>query len=89
MRTHCDYSPAISELCGTDVFLKRDFAQRTGSFKERGARNALLSLSDDEKDRGVVCASAGNHAQAMVGMSYLYYLLLDYFYYIMQMFVVV
>ena len=66
VHTHCDYSPSVSELCGTDVFLKKDFAQRTGSFKERGARNALLSLTEEEKEKGVVCASAGNHSQAMV-----------------------
>jgi threonine synthase len=65
-QSHCDYSPALSELCETEIYLKKDFAHRTGSFKERGARNALLCLSDESKERGVVCASAGNHAQAMV-----------------------
>lgn len=66
VHTHCDYSSALSELCETDIFLKKDLMQRTGSFKERGARYSLLCLSDEAKEKGVVCASAGNHAQAMV-----------------------
>ena len=65
VRTHCDYSSSISEICGTDIYLKKDFMQRTGSFKERGARNALLSLNDEERKIGVVSASAGNHALAL------------------------
>jgi threonine dehydratase len=44
------------------VWLKRDDLQRTGSFKERGARHAILCLTDEERKRGVVAASAGNHA---------------------------
>jgi threonine dehydratase len=47
------------------VFCKFENAQRTGSFKERGARNALAQLSADQKKRGVIAASAGNHAQAL------------------------
>jgi threonine dehydratase len=65
VRTHCDYSSALSQLCQTDIYLKKDFMQRTGSFKERGARNALMSLSAEEKQIGVVAASAGNHALAL------------------------
>lgn len=53
---------SISEQMGLRVWLKRDDLQRTGSFKERGARHALLCLSDFERARGVVAASAGNHA---------------------------
>jgi threonine dehydratase len=53
---------AISEMVGANVWLKRDDLQRTGSFKERGARNALLCLSAEQRARGVVAASAGNHA---------------------------
>lgn len=53
---------SISEQMGLRVWLKRDDLQRTGSFKERGARHALLCLSDAERARGVVAASAGNHA---------------------------
>jgi threonine dehydratase len=48
-----------------EIFCKFDNAQRTGSFKERGARNALAQLSADQKQRGVIAASAGNHAQAL------------------------
>jgi len=47
------------------IFCKLDNLQRTGSFKERGARNALSQLSSDQKKRGVIAASAGNHAQAL------------------------
>ena len=47
------------------ILCKFDNAQRTGSFKERGARNALAQLSADQKKRGVIAASAGNHAQAL------------------------
>ena len=48
-----------------DIFCKLDNLQRTGSFKERGARNALSQLPEDQKKRGVIAASAGNHAQAL------------------------
>ena len=48
-----------------EIFCKLDTLQRTGSFKERGARNALAQLSSDQQKRGVIAASAGNHAQAL------------------------
>lgn len=48
-----------------EIYCKLDNLQRTGSFKERGARNALSQLSADQKQRGVIAASAGNHAQAL------------------------
>ena len=48
-----------------EIFCKLDNLQRTGSFKERGARNALAQLSSEQKKRGVIAASAGNHAQAL------------------------
>src|SRR5205814_4032501 len=54
-----------SEISGMEIFCKFDNAQRTGSFKERGARNALAQLSADQKERGAIAASAGNHAQAL------------------------
>ncbi|RYG25475.1 pyridoxal-phosphate dependent enzyme, partial [bacterium] len=63
--TPCGESPALSELTGCRVFPKAEYLQRTGSFKERGARNALLLLSDTQKKTGVVAASAGNHALAL------------------------
>lgn len=52
-------------MTGQQVYLKLDNLQRTGAFKERGALNRILLLSDEEKRRGVVAASAGNHAQAV------------------------
>ncbi len=56
------FSPRLSELVGSSIYLKWDSQLRTGSFKERGALNVLLSLSDSEKKRGVCAASLGNHA---------------------------
>merc|ERR1719445_2145849 len=50
---------------GLEMFFKKDYMQFTGSFKERGARYTLLKLSDEQKKRGVIAASAGNHAQAL------------------------
>ena len=61
----CQESPALSELTGCRIFCKLDALQRTGSFKERGARNALLLLPQDNRQRGVIAASAGNHALAL------------------------
>lgn len=61
-RTPCVESAALSELVGARVFCKQEHLQRTGSFKERGARNALAQLSAEEARRGVIAASAGNHA---------------------------
>lgn len=58
----CHVAPSISDLTGMRVWLKREDLQRTGSFKERGARHALVCLSAEERARGVVAASAGNHA---------------------------
>jgi threonine dehydratase len=58
-------SRAIGEVAGGQVLLKCENLQRTGSFKLRGAYNRIARLSDDEKARGVVCASAGNHAQGV------------------------
>lgn len=63
--TPCPLSVPLSEATGCEVYCKLEFLQRTGSFKERGARNALLLLSEDKRRRGVVAASAGNHALAL------------------------
>ena len=63
----CPPSIPLSELTGCEIFCKLDLLQRTGSFKERGARNALLLLDDAKRRRGVVAASAGNHA---LGLAY-------------------
>src|SRR5687768_7888792 len=65
--TPCVIAPALMEIAGRKIWLKRDALQRTGSFKERGARHALLCLTEVEWARGVIAASAGNHA---VGLAY-------------------
>lgn len=64
-RTALEYSRTLSEYLGTNVFVKLELFQKTGAFKVRGAFNKLLSLSDEEKERGVVAVSGGNHAQAV------------------------
>ena len=56
---------ALSEMAGAEVFLKLETLHPTGSFKERGALNKLLSLSASERRAGVVAMSAGNHAQGV------------------------
>ncbi len=61
----CPASIPLSEITGMEIFCKLDNSQRTGSFKERGARNALAQLPAEQQKRGVVAASAGNHAQAL------------------------
>ena len=61
----CARSETFSESTGNQVYLKLDNLQRTGSFKERGALNKLLSLSAEERAQGVIAASAGNHAQGV------------------------
>ena len=60
-------SPLLSRAAGCDVLLKCEYQQITGSFKERGACHRLLRLSAEERGRGVIAASAGNHA---LGLSY-------------------
>ena len=64
-KTPLIHSPTFSELTDSEVYLKAEFRQRTGSFKIRGAYYKIKSLSDEEKKHGVVAASAGNHAQGM------------------------
>jgi threonine dehydratase len=61
----CHLSHHLSELTGLPLHLKFENLQRTGSFKERGALNKLLTLSETERRRGVIAASAGNHAQGV------------------------
>lgn len=63
--TPCRKSTFLSERTGAEVFLKLDNLQMTGSFKERGACNRMMLLTDEECRRGVIAASAGNHAQAV------------------------
>lgn len=59
------FAPHLSEASGCRVFLKKENLQMTGAFKIRGAFNKIASLSDEERTRGVVAASAGNHAQGV------------------------
>lgn len=63
--TPCPHSVTLSKLCGTQIYCKLENLQMTGSFKERGALNKLLQLSEADKTAGVIAASAGNHAQGV------------------------
>jgi threonine dehydratase len=63
--TPCAFSQSLSDMTGARVFVKLENLQMTGSFKERGAANVLLQLSPEERRRGVVTASAGNHGLAV------------------------
>jgi threonine dehydratase len=71
LRTPMLPSHAISRLTGAEVMLKLDNLQVTGAFKERGAANRLSMLSPDERQRGVIAMSAGNHAQAVARHAHL------------------
>jgi threonine dehydratase len=59
------HSKTLSRLTGNSIFLKLENLQMTGSFKERGALNRILTMTDDERRRGVIAASAGNHGQGV------------------------
>jgi threonine dehydratase len=61
----CAHSVTLSKATGTKLWLKLENLQMTGSFKERGACNKLMAMSPEDRARGVICASAGNHAQAV------------------------
>ncbi|MEJ8474185.1 threonine ammonia-lyase [Roseibium algae] len=65
LQTPCLPAPRLSRLTGADVFVKYENMQVTGAFKERGALTKLSSLTDDERRRGVIAVSAGNHAQGV------------------------
>lgn len=65
IQTPLSFSKSTSDLLGTEVFLKMENQQRTGSFKIRGSLNKMLSLTKEELARGVVASSAGNHAQGV------------------------
>src|SRR5688572_32586503 len=65
--TPCPESIPLSEITGARIVCKLENLQRTGSFKERGARNALMRLTPARRKHGVVAASAGNHA---LGLAY-------------------
>src|SRR5664279_6420612 len=64
-RTPLQLSKRLSKKFGATIYLKREDMQEVRSFKIRGAYNKMSSLTPDEKKRGVVCASAGNHAQGV------------------------
>jgi len=63
--TVCNHSRTLSEICGCEIWLKFENLQFTSTFKERGALNRLTALSADERKRGVIAMSAGNHAQGV------------------------
>ncbi|HQS96887.1 MAG: threonine ammonia-lyase [Novosphingobium sp. 17-62-19] len=67
VRTPTMYSKTLSAITGADIWLKFENQQFTAAYKERGALNALLQLDEEQRSRGVIAASAGNHAQ---GLSY-------------------
>ena len=67
VRTPMLYSQTLSQITGANIWLKFENLQFTAAFKERGALNALLQLTEEERRRGVIAASAGNHSQ---GLSY-------------------
>lgn len=67
VRTPLMHSITLSEITGAEIWLKFENQQFTAAYKERGALNALLQLTDEQKQRGVIAASAGNHSQ---GLSY-------------------
>ncbi len=64
-KTPLAYSPIFSKLTGSEIYLKSEFQQKTGSFKIRGAYHKIQTLTEEEKKKGVVAASAGNHAQGV------------------------
>src|ERR1700745_42299 len=63
--TECNESRTLGEICGCRIWLKFENLQFTSTFKERGALNRLKALSADERQRGVIAMSAGNHAQGV------------------------
>ena len=64
-RTPITYSKGLSEISGAEIYLKWESLQKTGSFKPRGAYNKICSLTPEERSRGIITASAGNHALAV------------------------
>ncbi|NCN42232.1 threonine ammonia-lyase [bacterium] len=65
LETPLSHSQSASDLLGCQVYLKMENQQRTGSFKIRGSLNKMLSLTEEERARGVIASSAGNHAQGV------------------------
>ena len=69
-KTNLEFSETFSKICGANVYLKNEYEQKTGSFKIRGAYSKIRSLTEDEKSKGVVAASAGNHSQGVAFASH-------------------
>lgn len=65
VKTPFTHAPLLSQRVGADVYLKKENLQLTGAFKLRGAYTKIASLSDEERQKGVIAASAGNHAQGV------------------------
>ncbi|MES9846728.1 MAG: threonine/serine dehydratase, partial [Candidatus Sedimenticola sp. 6PFRAG5] len=63
--TPCAYSESLSHLAGCNLYLKLENLQMTGSFKDRGSLNKMLQLNEEQREAGVITASAGNHAQGV------------------------
>ena len=70
-KTNLEFSETFSNICGANVYLKNEYEQKTGSFKIRGAYYKIKSLTDEEKNKGVVAASAGNHSQGVAFASHI------------------
>ena len=70
-KTTLEFSETFSKLCGANVYLKNEYEQKTGSFKIRGAYSKIRSLTKNEKSKGVVAASAGNHSQGVAFASHI------------------
>ena len=71
-KTPLMHSNVFSKECGNDVYMKCENLQITGAYKLRGALNKISTLTDEEKSKGVVCSSAGNHAQGVAYASNLF-----------------
>ena len=70
-KTTLEFSETFSNICGSKIYLKNEYEQKTGSFKIRGAYYKIKSLTDEEKSNGVVAASAGNHSQGVAFASHI------------------
>ena len=70
-KTTLEFSETFSKICGSKIYLKNEYEQKTGSFKIRGAYYKIKSLTDEEKSNGVVAASAGNHSQGVAFASHI------------------
>ena len=69
--TTLEFSETFSNICGSKIYLKNEYEQKTGSFKIRGAYYKIKSLTSEEKSNGVVAASAGNHSQGVAFASHI------------------